>query len=96
MKKKLEMPRNHKARPIILVSISLAAAYFVTLASLTAVAADQETIGEAASGLEMRGIGPALMGGRIADIAIHESNSSIWYVAAASGGVWKTTNAGTT
>jgi photosystem II stability/assembly factor-like uncharacterized protein len=96
MKKELKMPTNLRTRIVRLTSTALATAYFMTLGSLTAVAADQASIGEAASGLEMRGIGPALMGGRIADIAIHDSNSSIWYVAAASGGVWKTTNAGTT
>ena len=46
-------------------------------------------------GLKFRGIGPALMSGRIADIAIHPENQSVWYVAVGSGGVWKTTNAGT-
>ncbi|MEM9384277.1 MAG: glycosyl hydrolase [Pseudomonadota bacterium] len=48
------------------------------------------------SGLEMRSIGPAFMSGRIADIAIHPEDQSTWYVAVGSGGVWKTTNAGTT
>ena len=48
------------------------------------------------SGLEWRGIGPALMSGRIADIAVHPQDQSVWYVAVGSGGVWKTTNAGTT
>ena len=47
-------------------------------------------------GLELRGIGPALMSGRIADIAIHPDDQSTWYVAVGSGNVWKTTNAGTT
>jgi photosystem II stability/assembly factor-like uncharacterized protein len=47
-------------------------------------------------GLELRAIGPALMSGRIADIAIDPRRQSTWYVAAGSGGVWKTTNAGTT
>ncbi len=47
------------------------------------------------AGLELRGIGPALMSGRIADIAIHPEDQSVWYVAVGSGGVWKTTNAGT-
>jgi len=62
----------------------------------SAFAADQETIAEAASGLQMRSIGPALMGGRIADIAVNPDDDSNWYVASASGGVWKTTNAGVT
>ncbi len=47
-------------------------------------------------GLRWRGIGPALMSGRIVDIVIDPDKPSTWYIAAASGGVWKTTNAGTT
>ncbi len=47
-------------------------------------------------GLELRSIGPALMSGRIADIAIDPKDPSTWYVAVGSGGVWKTVNAGTT
>jgi len=48
------------------------------------------------SGLKFRLLGPALTSGRIADIAIHKRNKDTWYIAAASGGVWKTTNHGTT
>jgi photosystem II stability/assembly factor-like uncharacterized protein len=48
-----------------------------------------------ASGLRLRSIGPALTSGRVADVAVHPTYKSIWYVAAAAGGVWKTTNAGT-
>ena len=48
------------------------------------------------AGLTLRNIGPGFMSGRIADIAIHPDNDAIWYVAVASGGVWKTINAGTT
>ncbi len=51
---------------------------------------------EAISGLELRSIGPALMSGRISDIVIHPKNKNLWYVAAGSGGVWKTEDAGTT
>ena len=47
-------------------------------------------------GLALRNIGPALMSGRIADLAIHPEDQSTWYAAVGSGGVWKTTNAGTT
>ncbi|MBK9976381.1 MAG: glycosyl hydrolase [Gemmatimonadetes bacterium] len=50
----------------------------------------------AVSGLPLRSIGPALMGGRIADVAVHPRDRHTWYVAAGSGGVWKTTNAGVT
>lgn len=48
------------------------------------------------NGLKFRNIGPAMTSGRIADIAIHPKNENIWYVAVGSGGVWKTTNSGTT
>jgi photosystem II stability/assembly factor-like uncharacterized protein len=47
-------------------------------------------------GFQFRNIGPALMSGRIVDIAIDPVDSSVRYLAAGSGGVWKTTNAGTT
>src|SRR5690349_6754682 len=43
-----------------------------------------------------RGIGPASMGGRVDDIAAVESNPYIVYVGFATGGVWKSTNNGTT
>jgi photosystem II stability/assembly factor-like uncharacterized protein len=42
----------------------------------------------------VRQIGPANMGGRIVDLAVVESNPATFYVATASGGVWKTTDAG--
>lgn len=48
------------------------------------------------SPLRFRGIGPALMSGRIGDIVVDPVKRSTWYVAACSGGVWKTTNAGVT
>src|SRR5262245_15369709 len=43
-----------------------------------------------------RSIGPANMGGRIDDIAVVETAPSTYYVGFATGGVWKTTNNGTT
>jgi len=46
--------------------------------------------------LQFRAIGPANMGGRIDDIAVVENNPSTYYVGAATGGVWKTVNNGTT
>ena len=51
---------------------------------------------ETFSGLELRNIGPALMSGRISDIVVHPEDQSTWIVGVGSGGVWKTTNAGTT
>lgn len=48
------------------------------------------------SGLKFRSIGPALVSGRIVDLAVNPKNTSEYYVASANGGVWKTTNAGVT
>jgi photosystem II stability/assembly factor-like uncharacterized protein len=48
------------------------------------------------NGLRLRSIGPAFTSGRISGFAIDPNNYSRYYVAVASGGVWKTTNAGTT
>lgn len=48
------------------------------------------------SGLKWRAIGPATTSGRVADFAVNPEKHSEYYVAVASGGVWKTTNAGTT
>ena len=44
----------------------------------------------------MRPLGPAIMGGRVVDLAVDENHPSTFFVATASGGVWKTTNNGTT
>jgi photosystem II stability/assembly factor-like uncharacterized protein len=43
-----------------------------------------------------RNIGPTRQGGRIVDFAAHPSRPFTFYVASASGGLWKTTNNGTT
>ena len=48
------------------------------------------------AGLKFRNIGPATMGGRIDDLAVLETNPAVFYVGTASGGLWKTTNNGTT
>src|SRR6059058_480067 len=58
-----------------------------------AVKVDSETI----SGLGARNIGSAAMSGRIAALAaVHEDARLTLYVGAASGGVWKSVNGGTT
>lgn len=48
------------------------------------------------SSIKLRSVGPALMSGRIADLALDPETLNTWYVGAGSGGVWKTENAGTT
>ena len=66
-----------------------------TATLLTTSAAAQTPIPPAAvSGLPLRSIGPALMGGRISDVAVHPRDRHTWYVAVGSGGVWKTLDGG--
>lgn len=60
------------------------------------IGAEQDSSPAPYKGLEWRNIGPGFMSGRIGDIARHPVDTSIWYVGVASGGVWKTTNAGVT
>jgi photosystem II stability/assembly factor-like uncharacterized protein len=48
------------------------------------------------AGLKLRSIGPATTSGRIVDFAVEAANPRHYVVAVASGGVWKTTNDGTT
>ncbi|MEO8622973.1 MAG: sialidase, partial [bacterium] len=75
--------------PSLLLTLSLLA---TPLAAQT-VKVDSETI----AGLGARNIGSAAMSGRIAAIdAVHEGNRLTVYLGAASGGVWKSLNGGTT
>jgi photosystem II stability/assembly factor-like uncharacterized protein len=48
------------------------------------------------SGLQFRSIGPAFTSGRIADFAVNPKNPKEYFVAVASGHIWKTINNGTT
>ena len=47
-------------------------------------------------GLGARLIGPALMSGRVGDLAVNPNDENEIYAAACSGGVWKSSNGGTT
>ena len=69
------------------------------LASLGAgtLPAQVQTFGDRASlsrVLTWRQLGPGNHSGRIVDIAVHPSDKSIYYVASATGGLWKTTDRG--
>ena len=46
--------------------------------------------------MKARQIGPALMSGRINDLEIHPQNNRVIFVGSAGGGVWKSSDAGTT
>lgn len=100
------MSRTRVRRPSRLVPARslVAAAVAVLLAAATAHAAVSRSAARPEAvkldaklfkGLEWRSIGPANMGGRISDFAAVESNPAEYYVATATGGVFKTTNQGT-
>ena len=65
---------------------------FLPLNALMGQSLDSETL----SAFRWRQIGPANMSGRITDVEGIPSPSKTFYVAAAAGGIWKTTNNGTT
>lgn len=86
-----------------ILSLSLLA--FITVNSFAQKKADDKKAVPEKKGLEneatysvlnWRGIGPAVTSGRIVDIKVHPKNSSVWFIASGAGGVFKTTNAGTT
>ena len=47
------------------------------------------------AGFRWRSVGPANMSGRVTDIEVVPGNPKVFYVATATGGIWKTVNAGT-
>jgi len=71
---------------VLFLIISLA------LPSISYAAEDKDQDKHPLAGIPLRHIGPALNSGRIADFAFHPTNPEIFYVAVASGGLWKTTN----
>src|SRR5580700_5936661 len=62
--------------------------------SATKSGADAEKKGHPMAGLRLRPLGPAVMAGRVVGFAVHPEHRGQYFVAVASGGVWKTENAG--
>lgn len=58
--------------------------------------AAQDVFAQAVSSLEWREIGPVNMGGRVTAVAGVPGDPKTFWVGGADGGVWKTTNGGTT
>src|SRR5918911_575435 len=56
---------------------------------------DEKEKGLPIAALRPRLVGPAVTSGRVVGFAVHPTDRSHYFVAVASGGVWKTTNAGT-
>ena len=71
---------------------ALACTVVLTLTAVSAAAKENGPF----DGLRFREIGPATPAGRIDDFAVLESNPAVFYVGTATGGIWKTTNNGTT
>ena len=65
-------------------------------ASTASLAAQGIPVAKEFDALHFRSIGPAIMSGRIADIAAYEANPAVFYVGTSHGGVWKTTSNGAT
>jgi photosystem II stability/assembly factor-like uncharacterized protein len=82
---------------LLLTGSALALAFAgQSLVGLSQPAAPSKRAGGPFDTLHFRSIGPATMSGRIADLAVFEANSAIYYVGTSHGGVWKTVNNGTT
>jgi photosystem II stability/assembly factor-like uncharacterized protein len=75
-------------------ALLLAAAVAACASALTVAQSSSGIAADALKGVELRSIGPTLATGRVADIEIDPRNTSVWYVATAFGGLWKTTNRG--
>jgi len=68
----------------------------LALTGFAAIGSAQPAYETAMKNLRFRSIGPAVMGGRLDDIAVVESDPRIIYIGAAGGGLFKTVNGGTT
>jgi photosystem II stability/assembly factor-like uncharacterized protein len=76
---------------------ALLTALFVSLPLAAAQGESPDSIfAEVVEALEMRNIGPAIMGGRVVDFAVVDSNTAVIYAAIGPSGLWKSTNAGIT
>lgn len=88
---------NYKSFLPIAMSMLLVTSTFAQKKKQSSTAPESSAFNsEIFSSLQFRSIGPAVTSGRISDFAVHPKNPSIYYVATSSGGVWKTTNKGTT
>ena len=82
----------------LLFSIFLLTFVNINIILISAEQKETEKINQSSiySNIKFRSIGPAIASGRVIDLAINPNNFDEFYVAVASGGVWKTTNHGTT
>jgi photosystem II stability/assembly factor-like uncharacterized protein len=77
---------------VLMIAAAAGLAVSVALSGQSPSGLDAQTL----AGIELRSVGPALATGRVQDVEIDPRNPSVWYVATAFGGLWKTTNRGIT
>ncbi|MBT8261018.1 MAG: glycosyl hydrolase, partial [Bacteroidia bacterium] len=86
--------------PILFLFInSIIAQQPSTLSNLVVEALEQKeslTKNSIVKNIAFKNIGPTVMSGRVVDLAVNPENPSEFYVGYASGGLWHTTNNGTT
>lgn len=89
--------RTHRTGTVLALVCAVAATPLRAQNPTTPQAPSQKSVAESVMGaLEWRSIGPANMSGRVTDVEGLPSPSKTFYVAAAAGGIWKTTNNGIT
>ena len=79
----------HGVKPTLAIVIAIAA---LNLTSVEAQPLDMELF----KGMKARSIGPAGMSGRVTAIEVVDSDKDVIYAGTASGGLWRSTNGGTT
>src|SRR5215203_2695288 len=79
-------------RRLVMIAAAAGLAVVAVVSGQSQPGLDAQTL----AGIELRSVGPALATGRVQDIEIDPRNPSVWYVATAFGGLWKTTNRGIT
>src|SRR5262245_13145582 len=82
-------------RPLVL-AVCLGGAVVAAAVTPQTPSAQTDAVDALLKDLKWRNIGPANMAGRVTDIEAVEANPAVVFVGAASGGVWKSVNAGTT
>ena len=81
---------------VVLAFLSLSASTLAGQRAPASPTAGDTALASALGGLSFREIGPAITGGRVADVEGLESNPAVFFVGLATGGVWKTENHGMT